>query len=62
MLTADPRMRSSASSVGWSPWVGWWPGRSRIDLSCHETRAVGQLTQVSHASLCIATQGGVGGG
>ena len=48
MLTADPRMRSSASSVGWSPWVGWWPGRSRLDLSCHETRAVGQLTQVSH--------------
>jgi hypothetical protein len=62
VLTADPRMRSSASSVGWSPWVGWRPGRSRLDLSCHETRAVGQLTQVSHASLCIATQGGVGGG
>ena len=62
VLMAAPRMRSTPKSAGWSPWVDWWPGRSRIDLSCHETRAVGQLTQVSHASLCVATQGEVGGG
>ena len=62
MHAAAPGMLSSPSLVGWSAWVGWWAGRSRIDRSCHETRAVGQLTQVSHASLCIATQGGVGGG
>ena len=51
VLTAAPRMRSMPMSAGWSPWVDWWPGRSRIDLSCHEARAVGQLTQ---GQLCVA--------
>ncbi len=62
MLTAAQRMRSSAKLVGWSPWVVWWSGRSRVEVSCHQTRAVGQLSHVSHAPLCDATQGGVGGG
>ena len=62
VLMAAPRMRSTPKSAGWSPWVDWWPRRSRIDLSWHEIRAVGQLTQVSHASLYVATQGEVGGG
>ena len=62
VLTPAPRMRSTPKLAGWSPWVDWWPGRSRVDLFCHETRAVGHLTQVSYASLGIATQGGVGGG
>ena len=52
MLAAAPGMLTSPSLVGWSVWSGWWPRRSRVDLSCHETRAVGQLTQVSYASLC----------
>ena len=62
MRTAAPGMQSAPCSVEWSQWVGWWPGRSRVDHFCHETRAVGHLTQVSYASLGIATQGGVGGG
>ena len=51
MPTAAPGMQSSPCSVVWSPWVSWWPRRSRVDLFCHETRAVGHLTQVSYASL-----------
>ena len=43
-----PRMRNAAKFVVWYAWVVGWPRRSRIDLSCHETHVVSDLTQVSY--------------
>ena len=62
MHAAAPGMLSSPSLVGWSAWVGWWAGRSRIDRSCHETRTVGGLTHASHTSICDRGGSEVGGG
>ena len=41
MLTAAPSTRSTASLVEWPAWVGWWPRRSRVEGSCHQTRELG---------------------
>ena len=62
MPTAAPGMRSSPCSVGWSPWVGWWPRRSRVEGSCHQTRELGHGLLTCYAALCIAMRGEVRGG
>ena len=48
-LTPPSRMRNTANLLGWSDWIVGPPRRSRIDLSCHQTRAVSQ-TAVSPRS------------
>ena len=61
-LTPPSRMRNTANLLGWSDWIVGPPRRSRIDLSCHQTRAVSGLTQVSHALVWDSGRTEVGGG
>ena len=49
---AAPSARSVPKLAVWSVWVAWAPRTSRVDLSCHETRTIGDQNPVSRTSMC----------